>query len=96
MDMSKALTPWKQYSNGAYSYYRYWFLPHKIISWACEISRWDKWEIIYFDSQRNNHHRVDELYSTIEEVMVAADKVLVSEGYTLLTEEQYERLRVLI
>jgi hypothetical protein len=32
----------------------------------------------------------------LEDAMVATDKVLVDEGYTLLTQEQYERLQVLI
>lgn len=40
--------------------------------------------------------RMKEHYKTFEKVKEAADKLLIEEGYTLLNEEQFKKLEILL
>lgn len=55
------------------------------------------WTYWFFDLALNEKSRVEHKpFTTIEEAMVACDKVLIECGYTLFSKERSEKLQVLV
>lgn len=74
-------------------WYRYDLKPDR--SWYGFIHRdIDRRFNIHYRDKNNNTHR--NTFSTLEKSQLILDQELMEEGYILLTEEQYEKFKILI
>lgn len=90
----KAITPWMKYSER--SYYR-WSIKYPKF-WTAEL--WDRygdgaWECQFFPNDMSHPVSIP-IQQTLESAMKAMDATLIIAGYKLLTNEQYEKMMVLI
>lgn len=92
--MSKILTPF-YFHLSKIGYYCRCDLNGKIICSVYQVSNW--WVDLYLNTENKACFEISEHpFDTYDNATNAIDKLLIQEGYSLLNQEQYDKMKVFI
>jgi hypothetical protein len=92
MNKDKILKPYEQTGDGNYVRYSLTHIYYGVVYKHSSINVWYSSENWSGDDQLG----ISIPYGSKEEAMAATDEALIKEGFTILTQEQYEKLLLLL